>query len=288
MPRPSASAPSRLGLPQELAALAAHQAHFEALRNAELAAAQRMETAERRRTEEKERRLAQARERAAAEKRLREKIAAQTFARSYVSGLVGGVFDQLTQKGFFYDPLAREVETDFLPWLTDGVVDELQSSARAMAVVRLLVGEALGAIEESRAAAEDKRRQEREEELARLAAEAEEAERKRAEAAACEAAAAAFFASDPPLVPPEKVEEAKEALGEGATLPAVLEKLVADAVLTQEAVVDFVTARQLGYPPFGVAVPPPAPEAPAPEEAPVEGGEEPPAAADAAAPPAEE
>ena len=116
---------------QELAALAAHQAHFEALRNAELAAAQRMEAAEQRRAEEKERRLAQARERAAAERRLREKIAAQTFARSYVSGLVTGVFDRLTDQGFFFDPLAREVEDQFLPWLTDNVVDELQARAHA-------------------------------------------------------------------------------------------------------------------------------------------------------------
>ena len=125
-PRAAASRPPPC-ISQELAALAAHQAHFEALRNAELAAAQRMEAAERRRTEEKERRLAQAKERAAAEKRLREKIAAQTFARSYVSGLVSGAFDALSQKGFFYDPLAREVETKFLPWLTDNVVDELQA-----------------------------------------------------------------------------------------------------------------------------------------------------------------
>lgn len=53
----------------------------------------------------------------------------------------------------------------------------------------------------------------------------------------------------------------KEALGEGATNPAVLEKLVADGVLTQEAVVEFVTAKGLGYPPFGVPAPPP-PEEP--------------------------
>lgn len=241
-----------------------------------------METAERRRTEEKERRLAQARERAAAEKRLREKIAAQTFARSYVSGLVGGVFDQLTQKGFFYDPLAREVEKDFLPWLTDGVVDELQKSAQAMAVVRLLVAEALGALEESRAEADGRRQREREEEAERQRAEAAAEEQKRVDAAACEAAAAAFFANDPPLVPPEKVEEAKEALGEGATLPAVLEKLVADGALTQEAVVEFVTAKQLAYPPFGVPVPKPAepePEAAATEGEAAPAAEESPAAA---------
>lgn len=178
-----------------------------------------METAERRRAEEKERRLAQARERAAAEKRLREKIAAQTFARSYVSGLVGGVFDQLTSKGFFYDPLAREVEKDFMPWLTDNVVDELQKSAQAMAVVKLLVGEALAALEESRAEAEKRRVREREEEVARLAAEAAEQERIRVDAAAAEAGAAAFFANDPPFVPQEKARAASPSLPPPLPLP---------------------------------------------------------------------
>lgn len=159
---------------EELAALAAHQAHFEALRNAELAAAQRMETAERRRAEE---------------------------------------------------------------------------------------------------------------EVARLAAEAAEAERKLADAAAAETSAAAFLASDPPLVPAEKVEEAKEALGEGATSSAVLEKLVADGVVPQETVVEFVTAKGLGYPPFGVPVPGPPPPEPSPPPPAEEGEGEMPAEAE---PPAAE
>jgi Radial spoke protein 3 len=46
---------------EELAAMRAHQEHFEQLRNAELVATQKMEQAERRKVEEKERRLAQAR-----------------------------------------------------------------------------------------------------------------------------------------------------------------------------------------------------------------------------------
>jgi hypothetical protein len=44
---------------EELAAMRAHQEHFEQLRNAELVAVQRMEAAERRKAEEKDRRLAQ-------------------------------------------------------------------------------------------------------------------------------------------------------------------------------------------------------------------------------------
>lgn len=47
---------------------------------------QRMEAAEKRKFEEKERRLAQARAHAAAERALRKKVAAATFARSYLQG----------------------------------------------------------------------------------------------------------------------------------------------------------------------------------------------------------
>ena len=46
---------------EELAAMRAHQEHFEQLRNAELVATQKMEQAERRKADEKERRLQQAR-----------------------------------------------------------------------------------------------------------------------------------------------------------------------------------------------------------------------------------
>ena len=56
------------------------------VRAAELAAMQRMEAAEKRKFEEKERRLAQARAHAAAERALRKKVAAATFARSYLQG----------------------------------------------------------------------------------------------------------------------------------------------------------------------------------------------------------
>ena len=66
---------------EELAAMRAHQEYFEQLRNAELVALQRMEAAEIRRMEEKMRRIAQEKERVEREKAMREKVAAQTFAR---------------------------------------------------------------------------------------------------------------------------------------------------------------------------------------------------------------
>ncbi|MEW5310119.1 MAG: hypothetical protein WDW38_001947 [Sanguina aurantia] len=111
---------------EELAAMHAHQEHFEAIRNAELVATQRMEAAEMRKLAEKERRLAQEAERRERERVVRQKVAASTFARGYLSGIVSSVFDQLQASSYFFDPVQREVDTVFLPWLQDLSCEHLQ------------------------------------------------------------------------------------------------------------------------------------------------------------------
>jgi hypothetical protein len=68
-----------------------------------------MEAAEQRKLAEKARRLEQERARVEAQKAAKEKIAAQTFARNYLGGLISGVFEGLTNEGVFYDPVEREV-----------------------------------------------------------------------------------------------------------------------------------------------------------------------------------
>lgn len=60
---------------EELAAMRAHQEHFEQIRNAELIATQRMEEAEKRKMQEKERRLAQERQRVERERTVRCELA---------------------------------------------------------------------------------------------------------------------------------------------------------------------------------------------------------------------
>ncbi|GBG73713.1 hypothetical protein CBR_g17054 [Chara braunii] len=95
---------------EELAAMHAHQEHFEQIRNAELVAVQRMEAAEIRKLEEKERRIAQEKQRLIHEKIAKEKLAAQTFSRGYLSVIFDNVFRKLRQSGHFYDPVEREVK----------------------------------------------------------------------------------------------------------------------------------------------------------------------------------
>lgn len=110
---------------EELAELRAHQEEFVQLRNAELAETQRMEEAERRKFEEKERRLNQERERLAKEQVLKDKVAAAAFAKNYMSGIESSVLDRLSKMSYFFDPVEREVETNFMPWLGDLAVEKL-------------------------------------------------------------------------------------------------------------------------------------------------------------------
>mmetsp|Transcript_26974 Transcript_26974/g.58970 ORF Transcript_26974/g.58970 Transcript_26974/m.58970 type:complete len:523 (-) Transcript_26974:552-2120(-) len=124
---------------EELAAMRAHQEHFEQIRNSELVATQRMEAAEKRKIEEKERRIAQERERVERERVVRQKVAASTFSRGYLSGIINTVFDKLASSGVFYDPVLREVDEGFMPWLKEQAVAYLSQGVITRQVVRKLV-----------------------------------------------------------------------------------------------------------------------------------------------------
>ena len=54
-----------------------------------------------------ERRMQQQREALMKEKETAEKVAARAFAHSYLSDLVPAVLTNLSNKGFFYDPIQR-------------------------------------------------------------------------------------------------------------------------------------------------------------------------------------
>lgn len=152
---------------EELAQLRAHQEEFIQLRNAELAETQRMEEAERRKFEEKERRLKQERERLEKEQILKEKVAAAAFAKNYMAGIESSVLDRLSKMSYFYDPVEREVESEFMPWLGDLALEKLQKAEVVQSLADEVVAGALKAgiehhnahirrLEEEAAAAEDK------------------------------------------------------------------------------------------------------------------------------------
>ncbi|XP_072218440.1 radial spoke head protein 3 homolog [Leuresthes tenuis] len=119
---------------EELACLRAQQRAFEELRNNELAEVQRLEEQERRHNEEKERRIAQQKEILKKEKETAEKIAARAYTQQYLAGLLPAVFTSLRSHGYFYDPVQKDIETNFFPWLMAEVNNNLEKryTAREM------------------------------------------------------------------------------------------------------------------------------------------------------------
>ena len=141
---------------EELDRLRDHQREFEELRTAELIETQRLEEQARRRREEKERRLKQQAEVARKERATADKIAARALAQSYLSGLVPSVYGVLDDGGYFYDQQEREVESVMLPWLMDGVEEELKKESTARGLLDLLIAEVVAARAEAYSAFADK------------------------------------------------------------------------------------------------------------------------------------
>eukprot|EP00753_Platysulcus_tardus_P022704 PLAT9920.1.p2 GENE.PLAT9920.1~~PLAT9920.1.p2 ORF type:complete len:376 (+),score=139.97 PLAT9920.1:43-1128(+) len=144
---------------EELESIRKHKERFEQQRNAELAEVQRLEAEHKRRDAEKQRRMEQERARLAREQEVREKMAARSFAKDYLSDLQTTVFDRLQQAGHFFDPVAREVEADFMPWVLSRVSSTVEEMATARACVDATIGHALklahDKLEEARAEADD-------------------------------------------------------------------------------------------------------------------------------------
>ena len=114
---------------EELATIRRRQEEFEQTRNVELAEVQRLEAEGKRAFDEKERRKLQEEDRIVREKDVTEKVQARAFAKDYLGDLHEDVFGNLMDTGHFYDPLAKEVEEIFLPWINDNVVEELDRVA---------------------------------------------------------------------------------------------------------------------------------------------------------------
>jgi hypothetical protein len=130
---------------EELAAIRKRQDEFEEERNAELLEVQRLEAEASRKLAEKKRRVAQERERKRLQQELKEKVAARSFAKSYLSEMNATVFSDLELDGAFYDPVKKEIGEDFLPWLFDGVVSTAQQVTTAQSLADDLLRTALAA-----------------------------------------------------------------------------------------------------------------------------------------------
>ncbi|KAL1770226.1 hypothetical protein HispidOSU_012248 [Sigmodon hispidus] len=126
---------------EELANLRASQYAYEEIRNVELAEVQRLEEQERRHREEKERRKKQQWEIVHKHTETSQKISARAFAQRYLADLLPSVFDSLRNSGYFYDPVERDIEVGFLPWLMNEVEKTMEHSMVGRTVLDMLIRE---------------------------------------------------------------------------------------------------------------------------------------------------
>ncbi|EHB07031.1 Radial spoke head protein 3-like protein [Heterocephalus glaber] len=126
---------------EELANLQARQCAYEEMRNVELAEVQRLEEQKRRHQEEKERRKRQQWDIVHKQNETAQKVAACAFAQRYLADLLPSVFSSLRDSGYFYDPIKRDIEIGFLPWLMNEVEKAIDYSIVGRTVLDMLIRE---------------------------------------------------------------------------------------------------------------------------------------------------
>lgn len=137
---------------EELANIRKHKEAFEQQRNIELAEVQRLEAEEQRRKAEKNRRTRQESIRVQQEEEVMEKVAARGFAKTYLTDLHHAVLESLVQSGHFFDPVEKEVESVFMPWLRDSAANFLENIRTARAITEDITKGVLAAQEVHRSA----------------------------------------------------------------------------------------------------------------------------------------
>lgn len=184
----------------ELSAIRARQQEYLQVRNAELAEVQRLEAEVKRRQAEKARRLQQEKDRVAREVDLQQKVAATAFSRSYLVAMRNRMMENLRRKGYFYDPLRKEIETLLMPEILEALGNTIvnrETVARTLAddVLSNVLNESINKFQEHQAklkadkeaaeaallAATEEARRQKEERIARRKAEQEEAAKAAAE-----------------------------------------------------------------------------------------------------------
>merc|ERR1712072_167132 len=115
----------------------------EAELDAELVEVHRLDAEASRRFAEKQRRFTQETDRLRQQAELGQKVAARAFARSYLANLSELAFDQLEDSGHFVDPVEKEIQDSFIPWLFDSVVETTNNHISSSSCVDALIVDAI-------------------------------------------------------------------------------------------------------------------------------------------------
>lgn len=135
-------------------------------KNLQLSEVQRLVQKEERKQAELQRRLQQEKERVQREKELAEKHAAQTAAKELLAQVSDDVLSNMHTQGHFYDPVRKEVEEIFLPFLLQQTAQHLQQYRLARDLIDSTLQEAR---DQQRQLIEYKKRQRENQQIVALA-----------------------------------------------------------------------------------------------------------------------
>uniref|UniRef100_A0A7S1RFT0 Radial spoke protein 3 n=1 Tax=Alexandrium catenella TaxID=2925 RepID=A0A7S1RFT0_ALECA len=113
---------------EELESLRRHQEDFEKRRNAELLEVQRMEAAEKRRQEEMQRRLQQQASQREQDLSIMRKVVSRSIAAAHLSSLKDRALAHLLDAGIFADAVQLAVDNHFMPQLLQLVTEQMDQS----------------------------------------------------------------------------------------------------------------------------------------------------------------
>lgn len=113
---------------EELKEIIAQRDAFYQLRNVKLAELQRLQAKDDRHEAEKKRRIMEAQRRA---QQKDTAIVAAVTAKEFMGNLEDKVLSKLADAGYFYEPVMKQVQNTFLPWLVQKVNDRLASVKHA-------------------------------------------------------------------------------------------------------------------------------------------------------------
>ncbi|KAH7293866.1 hypothetical protein KP509_28G046000 [Ceratopteris richardii] len=133
---------------KQLANLHAYQEHFEQIRAAELVATQRMEAAERRINEERTKRVEQEKKRLEEEEKTKQKTEVQMYVRGYLKNMTDSIFRTLQKLNYFYDPVEKEVEELYLPFLSSEIDEQMSNINTARSALKCMVDQSVSSSEE--------------------------------------------------------------------------------------------------------------------------------------------
>uniref|UniRef100_A0A0X3P530 Radial spoke head protein 3 homolog n=1 Tax=Schistocephalus solidus TaxID=70667 RepID=A0A0X3P530_SCHSO len=128
---------------EEIADLRKEQAILQEIHNADLAEIARLEERNRRYREEQARRRRQAEHAAILRQETADKIAARCFVKAYLEPLLPTTFEQLMERGYFYDAVQHEIDENFYTPMLENVLDNNVRERRARILVDGIIQEAV-------------------------------------------------------------------------------------------------------------------------------------------------